>query len=206
MLINEIFSWKSMIFVKFCCRHLDYWGAGGSQHEKYLLCDAIRWEQLENWHFSRDYNFWTNALIFILKTPIRPFSCLAKVIICSELAKLCGSKVVGSWKVPVFKLFRSDCITLYLLLLVPLIIIVMKNEVWFWHASWDYAKLARINIYHIHTIQCCISGFCQIYPDPDSEWFSGSMFFFGTTAKFAKFIHHGSFTQILHRSGPSSRL
>ena len=50
-----------------------------------LRCDAIRWEHLENWHFSRGYNFWTNGLILILKTPTGLYSCLAKVIICSEL-------------------------------------------------------------------------------------------------------------------------
>ena len=43
----------------------------------YVQCDAIRWEQLENWHFSRGYNFWTNDFILILKTPTRPYSCVA---------------------------------------------------------------------------------------------------------------------------------
>ena len=37
-----------------------------------IQCDAIRWEQFENWHFSRGYNFWTNDLILILKTPTCP--------------------------------------------------------------------------------------------------------------------------------------
>ena len=46
---------------------------------------AIRWEQFENWHFSRGYNSWTNDLIRILKTSTRPYSCLAKVIIKSKL-------------------------------------------------------------------------------------------------------------------------
>ena len=41
-------------------------------------CDAIRWEQLENWHSWRGYNFWTNDLIWVLKTPTRLYSCLAK--------------------------------------------------------------------------------------------------------------------------------
>ena len=27
------------------------------QHPTYVQCDAIRWEQLENLHFSRGYNF-----------------------------------------------------------------------------------------------------------------------------------------------------
>ena len=49
-----------------------------------VQCDAIRWEQFKNWHFSRRYNFWINPLILILKTPIRPYSCLAKVIFCPE--------------------------------------------------------------------------------------------------------------------------
>ena len=31
------------------------------------------------------YNCWTNDLILILKNPTHPYSCLAKVIICSEL-------------------------------------------------------------------------------------------------------------------------
>ena len=30
-------------------------------------CDAIRWEQLEYWHFSRGYIFWANDLILYLK-------------------------------------------------------------------------------------------------------------------------------------------
>ena len=47
-----------------------------------VQCDAIRWEQFENWHFSRGYNFWTKDLILILKTLTHPYSCLAKVIIC----------------------------------------------------------------------------------------------------------------------------
>ena len=45
-----------------------------------LQCDAISWEQLDNWHFSRGYNFWTNDLILILKTSACPFSYLAKVL------------------------------------------------------------------------------------------------------------------------------
>ena len=40
--------------------------------QKELQCDAIRQEQFETWHFSRGYNFWTNDLILILKTPTRP--------------------------------------------------------------------------------------------------------------------------------------
>ena len=78
-----------------------------------LQCDTIRWEQFENWHFSRCYNFWTDDLILILKTPTRPNLCPAKVIVCSEFVKTCCSKVVGSWKVPIFELFRSDYITVY---------------------------------------------------------------------------------------------
>ena len=49
----------------------------------YLQCDTIRWEQLENWYFSRGYILWTNDLILILKTSIQPYSYLEKVIICS---------------------------------------------------------------------------------------------------------------------------
>ena len=41
--------------------------------------------QLENWHTSRGYNIWTNDLILILKTSTRPYSCLAKFIICAAL-------------------------------------------------------------------------------------------------------------------------
>ena len=51
-----------------------------------VLCDAIRWEQLENLHFWRGYNFCTNDLILILKPITRPYLCLAKVYFCSELA------------------------------------------------------------------------------------------------------------------------
>ena len=42
-----------------------------------IQCDAIRWEQFEIWHFSRGYNFWTDGLILIMKTPTRPYSRLA---------------------------------------------------------------------------------------------------------------------------------
>ena len=45
-----------------------------------IQCNAIRLEQFEIWHFLRCYNFRTNDFIFILKTPSRPYSCLAKVI------------------------------------------------------------------------------------------------------------------------------
>ena len=41
--------------------------------------------QFEKWHFLRDYNFWTNDLTLILKTPPRPYSCLEKVIISLQL-------------------------------------------------------------------------------------------------------------------------
>ena len=54
-------------------------------------CGAIRWELFENGHFSRGYNFCTNDLILILKTPTRPYSCLAKVIRFSVLVLTCGS-------------------------------------------------------------------------------------------------------------------
>ena len=50
-----------------------------------VQCDAIKWEQLENLHILRGYNFWTNGLIFILKTSFRPYLYRAKVIIGSDL-------------------------------------------------------------------------------------------------------------------------
>ena len=50
-----------------------------------LQCDVLRWEQLQNVHFSRSYNSWTNNLILILKTPTCPYSCPAEVIICIKL-------------------------------------------------------------------------------------------------------------------------
>ena len=50
-----------------------------------IQCDAIRWEQLENWHFLRGYTFWSNDLLLILKTSACPYSCLAEVIFFSEL-------------------------------------------------------------------------------------------------------------------------
>ena len=45
--------------------------------------DAIRWERLENWHFSRDCNFRANDFILILRTFPSSYSCLATVISCS---------------------------------------------------------------------------------------------------------------------------
>ena len=45
-----------------------------------INCDVIRWEQLENWHFSKEYNFWT-INDRILKTPTCPYSCLANDIV-----------------------------------------------------------------------------------------------------------------------------
>ena len=51
----------------------------------YIQCDAIRWEQLENSHFSRGYNFWTLDLILILQALICPFSFLTQFIFCIEL-------------------------------------------------------------------------------------------------------------------------
>ena len=74
--------------------------------------DAIRWEQLEKWHFSRGYNFWTNDLILILKTPTRSYLCLEKIFFCSELVLTCCSKVVGLCKLSIAELFRSDCFSL----------------------------------------------------------------------------------------------
>ena len=59
--------------------------AQSSEWNMTLQCDAIRWEQLENLHFWRGFNFWTNDLILILKTPTGPYSCRANVIFCSEL-------------------------------------------------------------------------------------------------------------------------
>ena len=51
-----------------------------------VQCDAIWWEQLENWHFSRGYiTLKTNDLILILKIPTRPFSCLANVWIVQKV-------------------------------------------------------------------------------------------------------------------------
>ena len=50
----------------------------------YIQCDAIRWEQFANWHFSKGYNFWTDDLILILKSLTRPYLCIAIIIICSE--------------------------------------------------------------------------------------------------------------------------
>ena len=69
------------MFVKFC------------QNERgwvlipkpYIQCYAIGWEQLENWQFSRGYNFLTNCLISILKTPTCPYSYSSSVIFCLEL-------------------------------------------------------------------------------------------------------------------------
>ena len=51
-----------------------------------IQCDVIRLEQFENWHFSGGYNFWTNDLILILKTPTRSYSCLAKVVFCLNVS------------------------------------------------------------------------------------------------------------------------
>ena len=50
-----------------------------------LQWHAIRLEQFKNWHFSIGYNFWTDDLILLLKTPTPPYSCLAKINICSKL-------------------------------------------------------------------------------------------------------------------------
>ena len=44
-------------------------------------------EQLENWHFSREYNFWTNGLIFIMITHTRPYSCKQKLLLVQDLSK-----------------------------------------------------------------------------------------------------------------------
>ena len=38
-----------------------------------------------SWKIDSFHYFWTNDLILILKTPSRPYSWLAKVIICLEL-------------------------------------------------------------------------------------------------------------------------
>ena len=51
-----------------------------TSHIRGVQCDAISWKQIDKWHFSRGYNFWTNDFIVILKTPARPYSCLAKVV------------------------------------------------------------------------------------------------------------------------------
>ena len=50
----------------------------------WVQCDAIKRERLENVHFSRGNNFWTNDPILILEIPTRPCLCLAKFIVCSE--------------------------------------------------------------------------------------------------------------------------
>ena len=44
------------------------------QNDTAIQCDAIRWEQLENWHFSWGYNFSNNDLILILKTSTQNLS------------------------------------------------------------------------------------------------------------------------------------
>ena len=45
-----------------------------------MQSDGISFENLQ---FSKGYNFCTKHLILILKTSTCPYSCLAKVIICS---------------------------------------------------------------------------------------------------------------------------
>ena len=52
----------------------------------FIQCDAFRRKQFENCQFSRGYNFLINDLILILKTPSRPYSFLAKVSVCLQLA------------------------------------------------------------------------------------------------------------------------
>ena len=74
------------------------------KYDVHLQCDAIRWEQFENCHFSRCYHLYhhhhlspSNDLILVLKTSTRPYSCLAEVVYYnSKLAEICGSLVVGS--------------------------------------------------------------------------------------------------------------
>ena len=92
---------------------------------------AIRWEQLEKWHFSRGFNFWTNDLILILKTPTGPYSCLAKVYV---LLKTRESvlfisyrlmKNVRFWTVPIWLLHT---VALYYNSLIDSLIIVMIHE------------------------------------------------------------------------------
>ena len=78
-----------------------------------VQCDAIRWKQLENWHFSRGYNFWTNDLILILKTPTPSYSHLANVLFVHNLSRCMVHKLKAHEKCFFFKLFQSDCITEY---------------------------------------------------------------------------------------------
>ena len=59
----------------------------GRKIYKYIQCDAIRWEQLENYHFSRGYKFLTNDLILILKTPTCSYLCLAELSFVQNLSK-----------------------------------------------------------------------------------------------------------------------
>ena len=71
-----------------------------------IQCDAIRWEQLENRHFLRGYNLWTNDL--------NPYS---SVFVSRKSFFLYGSCLnvcfISWWKVSVFELFQSQSITLY---------------------------------------------------------------------------------------------
>ena len=75
-----ILCWSYSMMQNFAFQML-YHVAACKVRDSAVLCDAIRSEQFENWHFSRGYNFWTNDLILILKNPTRPYSCLAKAFI-----------------------------------------------------------------------------------------------------------------------------
>ena len=78
----------------------------------YIQCDAIKWEQLEYWHFSRGYNFWTIALILILKTPTRSYSKSYYLFRTWLIMGFISCRLLKSVRF-YFLSVLSDCITLY---------------------------------------------------------------------------------------------
>ena len=62
-----------------------------------VQCDAIRWKQYHNWHFSGGYNFCTNVLTIIPKIPTLPYSCLHVWFINWRLMKNVRFRTVPIW-------------------------------------------------------------------------------------------------------------
>ena len=120
--------------------------------------------QLENCHFSRGYNFWSKDLILILKFLLVYICVYQKLVFVQNLSKRFGSWVVGSWKVPIFELCRSNCIKLYQIKknIYQKIYFFISNQVEEWVVEfWGEKKcIAFIHLYI--SILYCNLYFCNI--------------------------------------------